>query len=265
MQNTTSTIADPQENYGNFLLGQIRLDHGPVAMLGRFLIEAEARARASGITLSIGTLDDLLAVNAANSDSWLPLVGVFDPRNGGVSSANSFAILGRNAQGEIVATNAARLYSWPDSSFFDEITSLRLFYSDVERMRRAGESCEVTAQSTRMVTGQVVYSGAAWCRPDVRGRRLSTILPRMTKAIAFGYWNPEFVVSLMTKSVHSHGFLKMLGYTHIDWKVEWRNASFGDSTLAFLWMTGHDVIQHVGDFSSSFPTEVKGQIFNRSA
>ena len=48
---------------------------GPV---GRFFLWADTAARDRGVTLFFGSLQDLIEANRADSDSWRPLVPVFD-------------------------------------------------------------------------------------------------------------------------------------------------------------------------------------------
>jgi hypothetical protein len=98
-------------------LESIRIDHGPVHILGRFFLRADSAARERGIELSFGGFADLAAANAANGSNWRPLIGVFDPRNARLASEEAFCVLGRNPQGEVVAAHAARLYHWPNTSY----------------------------------------------------------------------------------------------------------------------------------------------------
>ena len=44
-----------------------QVDHGPADLLGRFFLKADTAARERGITLSFGTFEDLVDVNAANT------------------------------------------------------------------------------------------------------------------------------------------------------------------------------------------------------
>ena len=75
-----------------------------------------------------------------------------------------------------MATQAARLYEWPNTSFFYEAESLRLFYADPARSKQANEKCVVTAPSTKFVSGNVVFSGGGWYRRDYRKLSLSVHL-----------------------------------------------------------------------------------------
>ena len=108
------------------LFDTIRVLHGPVDVIRRFLRLGEQETRRRGISLSFATFAELLAVNEQNKDSWRPLVGVFDPRLHMLEPSSSYCILGRNELGEVVSTQAARLYAWRQTNFHDEATSLRL-------------------------------------------------------------------------------------------------------------------------------------------
>ena len=115
-------------------------------------------------------------------------------------SQEAFCLIGRNRVGETVATHAVRLYDWASTSFAEEAESLRLFYADPTRMKYPNETCRVSAAAAHDVTGRVAYSGAAWVRPDYRGRSLALVLPRLAKAYAFTRWRPDFIVSWMTEA-----------------------------------------------------------------
>ena len=48
-----------------------------------------------------------------------------------------------------MATQAARLYDWADTSFHEEASSLRLFYAEPDRFKGEREQIEVTAPVAR--------------------------------------------------------------------------------------------------------------------
>ena len=162
------------------LLTNLEVRYGPVDVIGRFLLLGEEAALQRGISLSFATFDELVAVNRENRASWKPLVGVFDPGLGMLNASNSYCILGRNSNGEVVSAQAARLYDWPTTSFYNEATSLRFIYKDPEHDKRPDETVEVSALEAGHLRGRVVFSGAGWYRRDYRGTGLSTILPRVS-------------------------------------------------------------------------------------
>jgi hypothetical protein len=206
-----------------------------------------------------------LVTNERNRANWRPLIPVFNPKNGGLSPENSFCILGRNRQGEVVAAHAARLYNWPNTTYYDEATGLRLFYADPDNMKCPGEECEITAQSTRDISGKVVFSGAAWYRPDYRGCNFSAILPKLAKAYALTRWNPDSIVSMMAEDVYRRGFAPRFGYHNVDWEILMRNSALGNVRLAFLWMDMKHLIGDLSRFSTQFPTEIDAQILKSRA
>src|ERR1051325_3761749 len=78
-------------------LSAITINHGPAELLGRFFLKADEALQARGITLSFGTFDELVATNAANTDTWHPLIPLFNPKNGPLTPDKSLCLLGRDA------------------------------------------------------------------------------------------------------------------------------------------------------------------------
>jgi hypothetical protein len=249
---------------GDFL-ERLEITHGPVAMLGRFFLRAETELRERGLTLSWGTMDELLQTNVANRDSWRGLVQVFDHRYFAAKADICFCIFARDGRGRIVGTHAARLFDWTGTTFHDEATSLRLFYSDPEAMRRPGESCEVTAPLARRVTGLTIFSGAAWYHPDYRGCGLSGILPRIGKACALTRWPADRIVSFMLSDVYERGFAPRFGYDTVDWAIAGRNSPLGDHYSAFLSVTRESCLRYIAELLGDRHPQVDGGVLRRYA
>src|SRR5262245_42280813 len=170
------------------ILSDITIEHGPVDLFGRFFLKADTAARERGVFLSFAPLQELVEANRRNRDTWRPLLPLFDPVVSGATTEDSFCIVGRNSSGEIVATQAARLYRWGDTTFHEEAESLRLLYADPERSKQPNETVEVTAKDAKKITGLVIFGGGAWYRPDYRGRQLAQILTRISRACAYTRW-----------------------------------------------------------------------------
>ena len=99
---------------------QLKVKYGPVGLLGRFFLWADSAVRDRGVTLSFGSLQDLSEANKANSDTWRPLVPLLDEAVGGVTPETAVVLIGRDKHGEVVATQAARIYDWSETSLKDE-------------------------------------------------------------------------------------------------------------------------------------------------
>jgi hypothetical protein len=247
------------------LLDDITIENGPVPLLGEFFLRAEAAARDRGVFLSFSSIGDFVAVNNRNRSTWRPLIPIFDPDVGGFASDNGFCILGRNRRGDVVATQAARLYCWPDRTFYDAATSLDLYYSDAPSARARGETCEVTARTTRNVSGRVVFSGGGWYHPDFRGCSLSVILPRISRALAFARWKTDVTVSMMAEAVVKGGVAERCGYTDVDWDVRLKNFAVGDLRLAFMSMRTDQLLGDLAAFSGTFGAQIDRPVDLRRA
>ena len=247
------------------LINEITVDHGPRDLLGRFFLKADTASRERGVTLSFGTFADLVETNAKNTSSWHPLIPLFDPKNGGLDDETAFCMVGRNQQGEIVATQAARLYRWPNTSFYEEAKSLRLFYADPARMKMPNERCEISAESTKFVSGNVCFSGGGWYRRDYRKLNLSAILPRISRALAFTRWRTDYTVSVIAEKVIQGGMADRSGYTNVDWDLRMYDAPPGTVRCAFVWMETNQLLADLADFLVRFDTQVDVVVDQRRA
>jgi hypothetical protein len=250
------------------LLPAITIEHGDPALLGRFFLQADTAARVRGLELAFAPMQLLVDTNRANSDTWRPLLPLFDPAFGGVTDDNSFCIVGRNARGEIVATQAARLYHWQRTSFHEEAESLRLFYADPAGCRGPGEEVEVTAPAARRLTGRVIFAGGAWYRPDYRGRQLAQILTRISRAYAYTRWKHDFHTSIMAEAVCKGGMPQRSGYTKVDWAVMLKRTPVdpaGEIRCGLTWMESGEFFDGIAEFVARFDAQVDAGIDQRRA
>jgi hypothetical protein len=225
------------------LPAHLKVKYGPVGLLGRFFLWADTAARDRGVTLSFASLQDLIEANKANSDSWRPLVPVFDEALGGVTPETVFVLVGRDRRGEIVATQAARVYDWSETTLKDEATSLRMFYADPDAAFARGDRCEITTPIAETISGRVVFSGAVWYRRDFRGKDLATILPRISRAYAFTRWNSDFTIGMMADAVIAGGMAERVGYTKLEHSsVEFVVSPLGEMRCGLGWMQPDELL-----------------------
>lgn len=222
----------------------LRVDHGPVDLLGRFFLWADTAARERGVSLSFASFAELEKANEANRASWRPLVPIFHHILSGIDARTGFVLLGRNRAGDVVAAQAARLYDWPDTSLREEANSLRMFYADPAAAVARGDRCAITAPSAPMISGRVVFSGAGWYRPDFRGKGLATILPRISRAYAFTRWNSDFTISMIGDAVIAGGMAERTGYTNVEGgQVDLTLTPLGSMTCALVWMKRDELLR----------------------
>lgn len=245
------------------LLSDITVEHGPVDIIGRLFLMADTAARHRGVTLSFAPMQDLIDINRANPETWRPLLPLFDPACGGITDDNSFCILGHNAQGEVVATQAARLYRWTATSFHEEASSLRLFYAEPERLKGDREEVVVTAPAARELSGAVIFAGGIWYRPDYRGIGLPYILPWLSRTYAYTRWKHDFSCSIMAEEVYKRGMAQRSGYSKADWEVWLRYTPVdpgGEIRCALVYMDEGELLDGAAGFLRRFDSEIDARV-----
>ncbi|MGH7126128.1 MAG: hypothetical protein ACREFI_17260 [Stellaceae bacterium] len=199
------------------LLDQVTLLHGPHDLLGRFFLVADTAAREQGVKLRLrGDFDGLVEVNRRHRASWTPMSPIFDPEQSNLRIDSAFWLEAYDDSGDTVATHAARLFDWPDTTVVDEIRSLRVFYENPAPHIAEGETVEFDGAAVAHIKGRNVYGGALWVRPDYRRRGLTTILPRISRAYAFTRWATEFHWSFVEPKTHTFGVPHASGPFHVE-------------------------------------------------
>lgn len=232
---------------------QITIDFGPADLLGPAFLQLDRAARERGVYLSISTdFEELARVNALNLTDWYPLVPMFDPSVGGVTSENGFWISGINEHGEIVATQAARFYLWPDTTFAEEWRNRTFIYPDPRRQAQIDEHCTEDCAAARQLTGRVCHTGALWMRSDYRNQGLASIIPRLTRAYALTSWLPDFTFGIAKKgpAVTPQVVRRLYGWRNFDGSLQWYNSPhLGDILdIAVVWMNEREVTSDLQQF-----------------
>jgi len=259
------------KNYGSSLstnkafLDNLRVDNEPVGLLGRYFAQIAEVATKIGIGLSVEPITQLAQINAANRESWRPLVPALDPDVNDLDENNSFCLIAYAEDGEPVASGGCRLYNWEVTSYFRELESLRMFYASPAQSASSCEMCTVSAQGAKAVTGRVVYAGAAWCHPKVRGNSLSSIIPRTGKAMALAKWDFDYMVGLMLEETMQRGLAQRFGYTDPQMGARIVDKSGTARDFAVLSMPRASVIEHVRRYSAGEGPEVDSVIGRRLA
>ena len=233
-------------------LADVRIDYGPSDLLGRFFIAADAALEQQGITLSFATFQELLAANEANPESWLPLNPTFRPNNGIVGGPNSFALLGRNRQGNVVTAQAVQIFEWQNSTFKAEAESLRLLFAQPDPNQYPQGTLTMTAPSAHSILkGRIGYGGAAWRHPTTRGKGLSPILGRISKAYACAHWQIDHFVGITSLALLATGFTKEAGFKHSEPGVSFADPTLGPPQAAITWITADEILDDLESYMKS--------------
>jgi hypothetical protein len=247
------------------LISNIRVDYGPQETLGRFFLMADYALQERGVTLSFGTFDELAETNLANRDTWLPLLPTFHPKNGLLDYDRAYVLTGRDAAGQIVTMQAARIFDWHDTNFAAEAESLRLYFADPGAMARSGESCQVTSPSGRTLGGTVAFSGGAWWHPSVRGGMIGAILSRVSRAYAYTRWQTGLTIAMMSKGLIQRGFWEQNGYRHAELGCAFQNLAPGNYEGGVVWITGKEIIEDLEQFTAQLDRQLADAVRFRGA
>lgn len=238
-------------------LSDVKIDYGPPEILSRLFLKADKELHESGVTFAFAPLDEFIAVNRRNADTWRPSLPIFDPEVGGVTADTGFAMLGYNTSGQVVVAQASRLYTLTQSNLKEEIESLRMFYADPDKERLPGESMAVTAPSAESIVGRVVFSGGVWFHPDYRRKGIVNIIARAARACAFTRWYADTTCSFMAEEVVKGGTAIRAGYPHVEWEVKMTNTPvMRDKVIraALIWT---DVAEQLAFFRSYLGTDAE--------
>jgi len=222
----------------NRLPDQVDVAYGPQAIISRFILQGDREARDRGVYLSVEhDFEALNAFNKSQSATWYPMIPIFDPTYNDLGPDNAFWIAGRNHDGDIVTVQCARRYDWRDSDFKREFESLRFAYRDPDLERWPEECTFCNAPSGHRISGMVCYSGGAWYHPDYRGTGLASIIPRLSRTIAYSRWNTDFTISVVEPVLVDRGVVARYGYTQVEEGIDWLNSFRGHMfNICLIWM-----------------------------
>ncbi len=251
-------------SYGRSFLEDIRIDHGPAPALGRFFLAADTLVRAAGIQLRLVSITDAALAHTNNKASWPAFPPMLDSRLAAIDPASSYALLGYNQSGDVVSSQAGRIYDTPDQQTLREMIGDQSFlYGGSFDPQSGHPTCHITAPSSRQISGRYVYSGALWVHPDYRGHRLANVLPRVSRAYALSRWNTDYTIAFIGNATSS--LCKLYGYPNIEPGVEFRGLGPSYSTMSLMWMTTDQLLDDLAKFMDGIRPQVDGAVGDRSA
>jgi hypothetical protein len=215
----------------------LTVKHGPAHLLSRFVLEGDKAAREKGVRLRLRhDFGELVYVNKQQAalGNWFRLVNLFNPEYSDLSPDNSYWISGEDESGEIVVTQAGRVYCWPETTL--ELEARQMFYGGQDESQR----CIVTAKDAKSIGGVVFYGGSVWVRPDFRGRRFSEILPRLGRAYAVARWPVDWGISFVAPILVEKGIAAAYGYKHASYSISFPESPWGDLEVVLVSLSAEE-------------------------
>jgi hypothetical protein len=173
--------------------------------------------------------------------NWFRLVDSYNPEYTQIGPDNAFWIAGEDDAGEIAVTWAARVFTWPDTTLAEKAGEM--FYG-----RETDRSCIVTAPAAKMITGVVLCGGAAWVRPDLRGHRLSQLVPRIGKAYAFGRWPTDWSICYVSRMLIDKGVAAGYGQKNFSYSIFYPSSPWGDLEVVLAYTSAEDSYADLAKF-----------------
>ena len=224
----------------------LTIKHGPARLLSTFVLEGDKAARRLGVRLRLrhdfGELAYVNKQRVAQGD-WFRLVHMFNAQYCDLSPENSYWISGENEHGEIVLTQAGRIYYWPETNLEQE--ARLMFYGG----RDEGQRCEITAAAAKFITGVVFYGGSGWVRPDFRGRQLMRLIPRLGRAYALARWPVDWGISFVAPVLVEKGVAEGYGYKHASYSLFYPGSPWGDLEVVLATISAAEAYDDFSNFS----------------
>jgi hypothetical protein len=222
----------------------LTIKHGPAPLLSRFVLEGDKAVRQLGIHLRLRhDFEELVYLNKQQTSlgNWFRLVNMFNPECSDLVPENSYWISGEDEHGNIVVTQAGRVYYWPESTLEQE--ARLMFYGG----RDEGQRCIVTAADAKRIGGVVFYGGSVWVRPDFRGRRLSEVLPRLGRAYAVARWPVDWGISFVAPILVEKGIAAGYGYKHSSYSITFPGSPWGDLEVVLVSLSVMEAYEDLTD------------------
>jgi hypothetical protein len=223
----------------------LTIKHGPARLLASFVLKGDKAARQLGIRLRLRhDFHELLYINRQQvaDGTWFRLVDHLNPEYSDLSPENSYWISGENEQGDIVLTQAGRVYNWPNTNLENEAKSM--FYAG----RDEGQSCVVTAQDAKLITGVAFVGGARWTRPDYRASPPARLLSRLGRAYAFARWPIDWGFAFMSPVLVRKGVASAYGYPHASYSVFFPKSPWGDLEVVLTSVSAAEAYDDLANF-----------------
>ena len=203
-----------------------------------FIATSRDILRAHGIEVTIGSnFEDYSAIIKAERKVQ-NLGAPFDFEKFDLKENHAFWLIGRNAEGDLIHTQAAKKVPLKGKSLASHLlTRFRDFPPPIPGVDFDRSRFRATPGSHKIM-GNVVYHGEVWMAPEegrYRGSGLSTVLARTGLFEVMRRWNADFIYGFMLRQVAFKGFAERMGYMHNEpGALKWHIAGRDHPLEAFL-------------------------------
>lgn len=250
------------EHAATGFLESLRIDHGPLPLLGRFFAAGDMALAEKGISLTLGTLTDALDTQMANEASWHSFPPMLDVRLSDVGRDESYCLLGRDETGEVVTVQCGRIYRGSER-LSEWIDSGKFVYGT--KPARNDYRFRISAPAVDIIGGTFVYSGALWIHPRHRGSKLAGVLVRLSRAYALARWDTAYTMAFVSDAMSNSPMPAIYGYRQLEPGV---TVNLSDGTIwsgLLMWMGRDELMADLTRFLLERLPEVDAGVIHRTA
>lgn len=195
---------------------------------------------AQGINLTIGSDFSEYKEIVAAERPVQKLGAPFDPDRSDLTPTNAFWLIGRNAEGDLIHTQAAKRVRLTHRSLAGYLMRNFRAYPPPLRGVDLAHSRFRATPGTHRIKGTVAYHGEFWIAPDegtYRGAGLAPVFGRTCMLQMMQRWDPDYLFGFILNQVAFKGFGARIGYLHLEpsalkWVVDGRDVPI-DTFLAY--------------------------------
>lgn len=181
----------------------------------QFIATSNNILRKQGIEVTYGSDFSVYRSVLTNERPQQRLGSPFNPAIHDLNDENAFWVLGRNAEGTLIHSQAFKLVDLAGgnlSKFMRQ--NFRSFPPPLADIDFKRSRYRATPGAHRMF-GRTVYHGEIWLAPEpglYRGVGLSTVLVRTGMLEALRRWQPEWMYGFVIRKLAFGGFCERMGY-----------------------------------------------------
>lgn len=212
--------------------------------IAKYIAGAETVVSELGISIEVGSDFDFFCSIPKLQPDRHAVSPIFDPDESSISASNGFWLIGRNASGEIVLTQAIKLIPVGEAGFLSHLTRDLADYRPKGDRLDIAKSQVVLTDRAASLSGDLCYYGELWIKGTYRGSCLTAVMPRLMFAIAIAKWSPNVVFGVMEPLAACKGLAAREGFMHLEqgglhW---WDHVSSEIMEEWLVWTTRDDFI-----------------------
>ena len=149
-----------------------------------------------------------------------PLYPMFDVTRSYVDQSNGFWICGFTPEGQIIHTQAVRLFDLAGVTLETHLNTHRHKYITPDTTPDPDKTFYTGPKALQNVTGRVCYQGDFWLHArglgGPRSQGATALLSRILFEIMVGAWDPSYVFAFVPKRLGAKGAHLRYGYAHCE-------------------------------------------------